>query len=126
MVQNGACSDLSDPVALSVIDEQQCYPATDHVDYKLKLRPDGESWGVWIKATGDFTPTGYNKATSGKIVIAASNGFAYHTVKSHAGGKWKPGKYKLDAPETPGLSYYTFDLEPGNNSMGLKPGNEIM
>jgi len=126
VVDAGACSTISDPVALTVEDTPNCYPSTDFVDYKLKLRPDGQSWGVWIKAVDDFTPSGYNKALSGRIVIAASAGFGYYDVKSHAGGTWTPGIYKLDAPETPGISYYTFDLTPNSNNLDLVEGGEIM
>ena len=126
IVQNGACAVVSDEVSLTVEDSPQCYPASHFVDYKLKLRPDGQSWGVWIKAKEGFQPTGYNLATSGRIVIAASAGFAYYDLKSQAGGEWKPGKYKLDAPETPGMSYYTFDLKPGSNVLNLQQDNEIM
>ena len=126
VAQNGACAVVSHEVELEVEDSPACYPASNFVDYKLKLRPDGESWGVWIKATDGFQPTGYNLATSGRIVIAATAGFAYYDVKSQAGGEWKPGKYKLNAPETPGLSYYTFDLIPGQNVLNLQEGNEIM
>ena len=126
VIENSACTAVSDPVSLTVEDSPYCYPATHFVDYKLKLRPDGESWGVWIKATGDFAATGDNYATSGRIVIAASAGFAYYDVQSQAGGTWKPGKYKLNAPETPGISYYTFDLESNQSVLNVQQGNEIM
>ncbi len=126
VVENDVCAAISEPVALSVEDAPHCYPASNFVDYKLKLRPDGQSWGVWIKAVGDFAPTGYNIATSGRIIIAATAGFAYYDVKSHAGGNWKPGKYKLNAPETPGISYYTFDLEPNQSVLNVQADNEIM
>ncbi len=126
VVEAGACSTISDPTTLTVVDDPTCHPATDYVDYKLKLRPDGQSWGVWIKAKGDYVPSGYNKATSGRIVIAATAGFAYYNVKSHAGGTWTPGTYKLDAPETPGISYYTFDLTPNNNNINLTEGGQVM
>ncbi len=126
IVDAGVCSTISDPVTLAVEDNPACYPSTDFVDYKLKLRPDGQSWGVWIKAVGDYTPSGYNKAISGRIVIAASAGFAYYDVKSQAAGTWLPGIYELNSPETPGISYYTFDLTAGNSNMTLTAGGEIM
>lgn len=122
---NGACSAITQPVTLSVEDSPQCYPASNFVDYKLKLRPDGHSWGVWVKATDDFQPTGDNIATSGRIVIAASNGFSYYDIKSQAGGNWKAGKYKLNDAAS-GMTFYTFDLEPGSNPMNLQADNEIM
>ncbi len=126
VVDAGVCSTISDAVTLTVVDGPACFPSTDFVDYKLKLRPDGQSWGVWIKAVGDYTPSGYNKALSGRIVIAATAGFAYYDVKSQAGGTWVPGIYELNAPQTPGISYYTFDLTPGNSNMNLTAGGEIM
>ena len=125
IAMNGPCAAVTQAVTLSVEDSPQCFPASHFVDYKLKLRPDGESWGVWVKAVGDFQPTGDNTATSGRIVIAASNGFSYYDIKSQAGGNWSAGKYKLN-DATSGMSYYTFDLEPGSNPMNLQAGNEIM
>ncbi|MEZ4957532.1 MAG: T9SS type A sorting domain-containing protein [Saprospiraceae bacterium] len=126
IIENSACTAVSEPVVLTVEDSPYCYPASNFVDYKLKLRPDGQSWGVWVKAVGDFAATGDNYATSGRIVIAATAGFAYYDVQSQAGGTWTPGKYKLNAPETPGISYYTFDLTSNQSILNIQQGNEIM
>ncbi len=126
VVGNDVCTAVSEPAELAVEHAQHCYPNANFVDYKLKLRPDGRSWGVWVKAVGDFAATGYNIATSGRISIAATTGFFHNNIISHAGGKWKAGKYLLSTPETPGISYFTFDLEPNESVLNIQQGNEIM
>ena len=126
IVGNDVCTAVSEPVHLTVETAPHCYPNTNYVDYKLKLRPDGQSWGVWVKAVGDFAATGYNIATNGRFSIAASSSFFHNNLQSHAGGKWIASKYLLSTPESPGMSYFTFELEADESVLNIQQGNEIM
>lgn len=62
---------------------------------------------------------------NGQLSIAGSADFAPTQISSFNGGEWQTGTALLDAPENPGMSYFTFDLEPDGQPFGLEYGSEV-
>ncbi|HFA50718.1 MAG TPA: T9SS type A sorting domain-containing protein [Bacteroidetes bacterium] len=124
-VGNGTCETVSEAAILTVEDLPSCYPAAPKLDYSIVPSTVSERWLIMVKAAEDYVPSGYNKAQSGRFVIAASNGFVPGDLLSLSGGEWKPGMIKFNDQETPGITYFTFDLTPGNNNLNLLPGSEV-
>lgn len=110
----------SESAVLKLIEEAICNPK--HVELSIKYFPSTPAssyWGVFLKAAPGFDPTGDNVLTSGEVTIAASQGFIYKNLTSHAGGMWKAGAAYITLPGQTGLNYFSFVLTPNSNPLNL-------
>lgn len=110
----------SESAVLKLLEDAICHPK--HVERSIKYFPSTPAssyWGVFLKPAPGFDPTGDNILTSGEVTIAASPGFIYKNLTSHAGGMWKSGAAYITLPGQPGLNYFSFVLTPNSSPLNL-------
>ena len=113
------CEMITEVATLTIDDDPACLPQAPYVSLGVRLMPNKLNWGVYLKPMHGFEPTGYNVLTGGKVTIGATQGFVYKNLTSQAGGSWYPTTVLYSSTEQPGLSFYTFEVTPNNNSLNL-------
>lgn len=120
LIWTDVCDTLySEPATFSI----QCFPKVNH---KLGYNSVTERWNVYISPNEDFHPTDFSELTSGRLTIVGSSDFVPSNVISYVGGDWEPGATLLNAPENPGMNYFTFDLEIDGELFEVQSGEEII
>ncbi|MEO1258000.1 MAG: T9SS type A sorting domain-containing protein [Bacteroidota bacterium] len=120
------CEVFTEAAILTIDDDPACEPQVPYVSLGIRLMPNKLKWGVYIKPMEGFEPSGYNVLTGAEVTIAATQGFVYRNLTSQAGGTWKPGAVLYNTADHPGLSFFSFQVEPNNNSLNLTENGVLL
>ncbi len=94
--------------------------------YKLKLMPDGESWGAYVKpAPGVFPNTNQTIVGTGQVTVVMPKEYTVNSVTS-VNGTWASDAVVIGPTENPTKRYQSFGLITETNPIPFQAGVETL